>query len=544
MAKDQEFRLKGKQPRKARVNTVTSSEGEQCINGKRLHYFQTFYLIAIAFFAGVSVMIIELAGARVLAPWFGNSLYTWTGLIGVILVSMSLGYYFGGLIADKHPNYVMLAHLIAIASVFTLSIPFLYPSLEQKMGMMDFISGPVIASLLLFAFPGCALAAVSPFAVKLMSLPTRNQNVGISAGYISMFSTLGSVIGTFGAGFWLIPNLHLRTLFLIIGVILGILAISGYSLFAIPRRRKAQLITGFCLLFGLALVALLFSEAPVSAGTLYDQSDYYHRIRVVEQPTENGDILRLIYLDSTLEGGQYPNNWELPFEYQKYWELAKVFCPGLQYALFLGGGGFAMPEALHDAFNQSHVEVIEIDPNVVEVGREFFRTGEYPRMQVIAGDARQYLRHTDRRYDFIFGDAFNGVHYIPYHLVTVEFFEEIKQHLTYHGVYMMNIISATEGDQSTLFHAVINTMAQVFSHIEVFTINPDDRTQLQNVIIIASNEELPIASLGTVSSISPETKEKFLLSYLPSGQYAISNQTVLTDEYNPVEYIVASARRD
>lgn len=523
---------------------MTTPEEEQRIKGKPSHYFQTFYLLAIAFFAGVSVMVIELAGARILAPWFGNSLYTWTGLIGVILVCMSFGYYIGGLIADKRPNYVMLAHLIAIACIFTLLIPFLYPSLEQKIGMMNFISGPVIASLLLFAFPGCTLAAISPFAVKLMSLPTRDQKVGISAGYISMFSTLGSVIGTFGAGFWLIPNLRLRTLFLIVGVILGILAIAGYSLFATPRRRKAQLLMGFCLLFGLALVALPFSEAPVRAGTLYDQSDYYHRIRVVEYPTENWDILRLILLDSTVEGGQYLNNKELPLKYQKYWELIKMFCPGLKSALFLGGGGFAMPEALHDAFNQSQVEVIEVDPAVVEVGRKFFRTGEYPGMQVIAGDARQYLRHTDRRYDFIFGDAFNGVHNIPSHLVTVEFLESIEQHLTDHGVYMMNIISATEGDQSTLFHAVINTMARVFSHIEVFTLDPDDRTHLQNLIIVASNEELPIASLATTTFLSQETKENFLKSYLRQDQYTISNQMVLTDEYNPVEYIVASARRD
>ncbi len=487
-------------------------------------------------------MVIELAGIRILAPWFGNSLYTWTGLIGVILVSMSCGYCVGGLIADKRPDYVVLVHLIAIAGLFTFLIPFLYPALEPQLAMMHFISGPVAASLLLFAFPGCVLAAVSPFAVKLMSLLTRDKKVGISAGYISMFSALGSVIGTFCAGFWLIPHLPLRMLFLIIGVILGIFATAGYGLFAASKRR-IRLLTICCLLFGSALVVFLSAEPPLAPDTLFEQSTYYHRIRVTETPAKTGDTRRLLHLDSTTEGGQYLNKEELPINYQNYWELTKVLCPNLESALFLGGGGFGMPKALHDAFPQSHIEVIELDPMVIEVGRRFFHTKQYPRMKVIAGDARRYLRHTNRRYDFIFGDAFNGLYNIPAHLLTVEFFKAIERHLTDRGVYMMNLISAVEGDQANLFHAVSNTMAKVFSHIEVFTLFPDHRTHLQILLVLASKEELPMPSLSTTISLSQATKEKFLKSYLRPDQYVILNQMILTDEYNPVEYIVASARR-
>lgn len=528
---------------KVKANTVVIPEKKHDVQKERTCLSPSLFLSAIAVFAGASVMIIELAGIRILAPWFGNSLYTWTGLIGVILVSMSCGYCLGGLIADKHPDYVVLVHLIAIAGVLTLLIPFLYPALEPKIGMMHFISGPVVASLLLFALPGCLLAAISPFAVKLMSLLSRDRKVGVSAGYISMFSALGSVIGTFGAGFWLIPHLKLRTLFLITGGILSIFAIAGYGLFAAPRKRKNQFLAGFCLLFGGAMAALLLSESPVTANTLFEQTTYYHRIRVTESRTKTGAIHRMLHLDSTTEGGQYVNARGLPIHYQKYWELTKVWRPQLESALFLGGGGFGMPEALHDAFPQSQIEVIELDPRVIEVGRRFFRTEQYPRMRVIAGDARRYLRHTNRRYDFIFGDAFNGVHNIPAHLVTVEFFEAIKRRLTDHGIYMMNIISAVEGNQSVLFHAVTNTMAQSFRHIEVFTLNPDRRTQLQILLVLASKEKLGMDSLSTAVSLSPAAKKIFLKSYLPPDQYSISKQMILTDEHNPVEYIVASARR-
>ena len=241
--------------------------------------------------------------------------------------------------------------------------------------MMHFISGPVVASLLLFAIPGGLLAAASPFSVKLMSLLSLDRKIGVSAGHVSMLSALGSVIGTFSAGFWLIPHLRLRTLFLLAGLILGIFAIVGYGLFARPRRRRNGLLAGLLLAFGGGAAALLFSESPVRADTVHEQTTYYHRIRVTESRARSGDTRRLIFLDSTTEGGQYVNSRELPIKYQRFWELTKVFCPRLNAALFLGGGGFAMPEALHDAFPQSAIDVIELDPAVIEAGEDSFAPG-------------------------------------------------------------------------------------------------------------------------------------------------------------------------
>lgn len=506
--------------------------------------FQSAFLAAIAVFAGASVMIIELAGIRILSPWFGNSLYTWTGLIGVILCSMSCGYYVGGRLADKHPHYVGLAHLLAIAGIFTLLIPFIYPFLEEKMGTAHLIAGPVAASLLLFALPGCLLAAVSPFSVRLMSLLTRDAKVGISSGSISMYASLGSVLGTFGAGFWLIPHLRLQTLFLIIGAILCLFAIAGYGLFAMPRGRKARLLAGFCLIFGAAMYAQPHAQATRTASTIYEQTSYYHRIRVSEDQTATGVTRRLLHLDSTTEGGQYQNARGLPINYQNYWELTKVFCPQIKSALFLGGGGFGMPKAMQNAFPQCRIEVIELDPMVIEVGRKYFGIEHYPRIRVLAGDARRYLRNTGQSYDFILGDAFHGVHNIPAHLVTVEFFELIRQRLTDQGIYMMNIISAVDGDRSGLFHAVTNTLAQAFSHIEVFALNPDQRMHLQILLILASKEALPVESLSTTALLEPRAKRILLKSYLRPDQYRISKRVTLTDEFNPVEYIVSSARRN
>jgi spermidine synthase len=165
-------------------------------------------------------------------------------------------------------------------------------------------------------------------------------------------------------------------------------------------------------------------------------------------------------------------------------------------------------------------------------------------MRITAGDARRYLRQENRQYDFIFGDAFHGLHSIPAHLVTVQFFQEIKRHLTDRGVYMMNIISAVEGDRSALFHAVANTVRQVFDKVETFTLNPGSPADLQILLLVASRKELPVESAIAGSGLTRTVKSEFLNSYLRHDRYSVSKRTVLTDEFNPVEHIVASARND
>ena len=428
------------------------------------------YLIVAAFCSGAGVMIIELAGNRILAPWFGNSLYTWTGLIGVILMSISGGYYLGGYLADKRPNYAVLAHLLAAAALLTILIPVLQTGVEGSVSDANVILGPVLAATLLFAVPGCLLAAVSPFAVRLISLLTDDKRIGLSAGYVGMSSTLGSVAGTFGSGFVLIPRMNLQMIFLLTGAGLALLAVVGYLLFSITVRRNKSLAAGAIALFALLAVATIYSTNPASRHLLHDETTFYHRIRVTERPTANGDRLRTLQLDTTEEGAQYVDSREMPVghEYQRYWKLAKLFSPDLKTAAFLGGGGFAMPEALLDAFPDARADVVEIDPAVIEVGRKYFRVDEYPRMNAVADDARRFLRRTDTRYDMILGDAYSGLRCVPAHLVTKEFFELVKSRLNERGIFVVDIPGAIEGEDSKMFKSVVKTISEVFADRCVF----------------------------------------------------------------------------
>jgi predicted membrane-bound spermidine synthase len=497
------------------------------------------YSILSAFCCGAAVMVLELAGNRVLAPWFGNSLYTWTGLIGVILVSISGGCYLGGYLADRRPDYVFLAHLMGLAALLTLAVPLGQSLLEGLLDSTSVVWGPVLATLLLFAIPGCLLASVSPFAVRLVSLLSRDRHVGISAGSVGMVSTLGSVLGTFGAGFVLIPHVGLRSIFLVTGLLMGLLAAVGYWLFWTPlRARKGT--AALAVVFFAGMVALVRLQGVTPPDVVFDQTTFYHRIRIREEPMPDGDRERTILLDTTAEGAQYVHSRRLPRRYQNYWELARIFCPRLQTAAFLGGGGFAMPEALVDAYPHARVEVIEIDPVVIDVGRRFFRLDQYPQIHAVTDDARRHLRMTEQKYDLVVADAFHGIRCIPGHLVTREFFQLVKDRLQDDGVVMVDIGAAVAGPDAVLFQSVLKTLGEVFEHHCVFSTRRDvDEQSIRNLFIVAAAHDLEPSLAAARNLPAGDTLHEVLGGYLPPGEYGTPLGVVFTDDWNPVEYLAA-----
>jgi spermidine synthase len=504
-------------------------------------------LIAAAFLAGAAVMLLELAGNRILAPWFGNTLYTWTGLIGVVLVSLSCGYYLGGYAADRRPQAAMLGHLLAAAGGLTMLVPLLQRTVAAWMRTLDPVLGPVVAAAVLLAAPGALLAAVSPFAVRLLSLHSGDRQVGVSAGAVSMAGALGSVLGTFAAGFLLIPHLDLRYLFLTSGGVLAASAATLY-LFLTGAARSRALAILLPAAIGLAAPTVLASrERP--PHVVYEQTTFYHRIRVIELPNDQGSVARYLFLDSTSEGGQYvpPTDGDLPLAYQCCWRLGPALVPDLHRAAFLGGGAFGMPEALLDALPDAEADVLEIDPAVIAVGRRFFRLDQYPRLHPVAEDARRWLQNSQQSYDFIVGDAYHGVHSIPAHLTTAEFFELVKSRLSPQGVYAMNVVGALEGKKAALLQAVARTLQQVFAHVYVLALDVNRPGDTQNVIFLAAGRELDVAGLAaearTVPGRSSPALEQLLHGYVPWEQLRIPPGPVLRDDYNPIEYLAAQDPR-
>lgn len=493
-------------------------------------------LIFIAFMAGAAVMIMELAANRILTPWFGNSLFNWTGLIGVILTALSLGYYAGGWLADLRGDYQTLGHLLAATAGSILCIPLAHRLVGTHFQDMDPMLGPLLASTMLFALPGVLLGSLSPYIIRLMSQLSGDRRIGLSAGTIFMFSTLGSVMGTFSAGFFFIPRINLDTIFVLIGGSIMALALAGYAFLA----RKLSFLSLFLCSCNVVLLVLLAVQEPgKDSSILYDKTNFYHRIRVLQKEVDNGDRMMSLYMDTAFQGAQYDRSLDIPSKYQRFWALSRIFCPDLERAVFLGGGALAMPEALLRAYPGSTVEVIEIDPELLEVGRRFFKMAEYPQLTMIIDDARRYLRLTDKKYDLIFGDVYHGLRTVPAHLITREFFTLVKDRLREGGVYMMNLIGTIQGPHSASFRWTLHTLQAVFKHTYVFAMEPTNLRQVQSIIMVATDAEIPWDDADRQKFEKDPLAGLLISHYISRGDYDLAGASLITDSYNPIEYLAA-----
>jgi spermidine synthase len=491
------------------------------------------FLGLICFVAGAAIMVVEISAFRLLAPYFGNTIYTSTALIGVILVAFSVGGYLGGRLADKHPALGLIGWLLAGAAVLTLFIPALHMVFSTIFNRLGVISGPLMISLVLFALPGVLLGAVSPASVRFYSLTQKDTHVGIAAGTISMLGSLGSFVGTFVSGFFLIATFGVRGIFVGAGVALLLLAVASF--FLARKSRKAQVQV---LLAGLiAGIVGWGSEQPPLKGLIHERESVYHHISVYEEG-ESPHKRRVLALDSTQEGGMNPETGDIILPYQEYWKLALLREPAeVRSALFIGAGAFGMPENVSRDFPKATVDVVEIDPEVIEVGRQFFKLDEHPRVNAHADDARRFLRLSgDRKWDLIFGDAYNGRHAVPSHLATREFFQLVADHLAPGGVYVMNIIAAVNGRKSEFTAGMLGTLRQVFPSVEVFGVGlRHDETQ--NVILFCSRENLrPLIVDRYVAGGS--WQERLIRTHIPAGTVPRS-EVVFTDDHNPVDSIIA-----
>ncbi len=499
-----------------------------------------FLLPLVAFCAGAAVMIIEISGNRLIAPVFGNTIYTWTALIGVILVAMSAGGYLGGRLADRQASARTVGVLLGVAGVATVLIPAAARWTENWVAQTHLIAGPLAMASALFVVPGVLLGAISPYAVKLLSVWRPDHAVGKSAGLVSMSGSLGSFAGTFATGFWLLSAFDLRLILAATGGFLGLLAVAVWAVGG--WKGSSAVALGVALAGGAALG--LGTPLSSASGALFAKNTYYHLIRVKEEEGA-GHRVRLLMLDSTVEGGINLGTGTLPLAYQNYWEIlanAAAFRP--ERVLFLGAGAFGMPVAFSRKWPAAKVEVAEIDPEVVAVGRKFFGLDGAPAVAPVVADGRRWLRSQPAgSYDFIFGDAYNGVSYIPPHLATTEFFAIVADRLKHDGVYMMNLISPLRDESAPLAGAILAALRQHFPHLAAFYVARADPRLRQNLILMASKSPLdPFLEEASAGSVLESTRGQALLrTRVPAevlGPLAASGRP-FTDTHNPVDLFIA-----
>ncbi len=491
------------------------------------------YLLEFTVFAcGALVMIYEINGSRIVAPYIGTSTYVWTSLIGIILAALSLGYWIGGRIADRRPDVKVLALAIFAAAMLVSVTTLLKDVILTFVGA--FPAGlelrSIIASLSLFAPASVALGFVIPYATKLRILSLADS--GKTVGRLYALSTIGSIVGTFAAGFFLIPYIgSTRTLYFIAGS-LFVLAIALGGI-AIKQVAAAAAV----LVIAIASNELTLAVMSRSAN-LVDTDTTYARVRIFDTVhQQSGRPIKVLATDPhTVQSGRFIDGDDtLALDYTRYYHLVRHLRPEFNKVLMIGGAGYSFPQDFVRTYQAASIDVVEIDPGITELAREHFGLADHPRMNVIHNDGRIFLNNAPAgAYDAVMMDAFGSSFSVPFQLATQEAATEVHRVTNDDGVVIFNIGSAVTGPASLFLQSQLAAYRELFPFVTVFKVRPstaDDR--LQNLILVASKRELaPMAD-------DPELSR--MLATRIEGEIPVTVPAA-TDDLSPVERYLSIAQ--
>lgn len=489
----------------------------------------------IAFASGACIMIVELAAGRILAPYIGVSLYTWTSIIGIVMAGISLGNFVGGWIADRYPSTATLGLAFFAGGLATLSI---LPA-TAFMGAFSFpfpinvVDKIVVHVAAIFFVPAFMMGAITPSIIKLALNDLKRTGGTVGAIYAS--NCMGSILGTFATGFLLISWLGTRTVVWLVALTLILLGVA----FGEPWKGKRRLATAL-LVVAILGTALNWREDWRAPARI--ESNYYS-ISIDNRSVENQAVksLTLDYLVHSYT--QMGNPLFLGYWYNKMFaEIAHYLRQnneGLR-ALFVGGGGYSFPRYMEVVYPHTEIDVIEIDPAVTEVVYNELGMPRTTRIRTFNMDARMFFIDNlagGAKYDIIFGDAFNDLS-IPYHLTTHEFNQQIKSNLKNGGFYAANVIDDFREGQ--FLPSYVHTLRRSFKNVYLIReARSGEISGRDTYVVVASDNALDreafarlAAEKGSVVGAIMEDSEleRYLKEKAP---------VLLTDEYAPVDNMVA-----
>ncbi len=493
-------------------------------------------LLVLVFFGGMTTLGVELSASRLLAPFYGNNILVWAILIGLILLYLSVGYYLGGRLADRRPDDRLLLKLIMLAGLLIALIPFISrPILSFSVDAMASLSmgafiGSLIGVLILFAVPITLLGFVSPFAIRLSTAGV--SSTGEIAGRVYALGTVGSLLGAFLPVLLLIPNIGTRNTILTFAFALVLLAAFGL--------RQAIYWVPVVLILLLAIFANITNPTirEAALGELrFEGESLFNYIQVQDTPSgvrrlilnnEERVATHSVYFlnqdPQPLSGG--------PWDYFLLAPFLRADQPGkMANLLVIGLGAGTVPKLYTELFGPDvHIDGIEIDPGVIEVGRRFFDMNE-PNLNAITEDGRYFLRRTDRIYDVVAIDAYRPP-YIPFQLTTVEFFREIQAHLSDDGLVVLNAGQGPNRDDR-LVQALSHTMRAVFPYVVVIV----PSTTSNNLIFASSHPLVPENVIASLSAVD-EPIISMIMKRTPQVYAVDTAEGAFTDDLAPVEQVV------
>jgi spermidine synthase len=483
---------------------------------------RTRFLYVLVFVVGTGSLGAEIAVARLMAPFFGASTIVWANTIGVVLVALSIGYWFGGRLADRNPSLRGLCKMVLLAAVLLAVVPFIArPFFDISVEALDSISagafvGSLFAVLALVAIPVLLLGAASPYALRL-AVPDV-EHAGRIAGRLYAISTAGSLTGTMLSSLLLIPVVGTQRTFLAFALAIGITAVAGLGLRFAPAAAAIA-----------AALAIPVGTVKASADgeVIYETETETQYAQVVEEP--DGD--RLLELNE----GQAIHSLYKPGSYLtgRYWDglivmpFATLDRPPERVAILGNAAGTAARMYGH-YFPDTRVDGVEIDGELTEIGRRYFDLSG-PNLHTYTDDARPWLRQSSGDYDVIVVDAYRQP-YIPFYLATREFFELVRDRLAPGGVVVVNV-GHPEGNDD-LEKAVSATMADVFG-----TVIRDPLEDANSLVLGSEAPASPERLLGAIAILPDDLKN---LAAVESQRLApaLTGGPVYTDDKAPVEWLV------
>ena len=540
----------------------------------------------VVFAASCCSLILELVAGRILAPFIGVSLYTWTSIIGVVLAGISLGNYLGGRFADRWPRRRTLGILLAAGGLASLAIlplinlataiptaDLIDPS-NRLGGALPFdrasllILRIVVITTLIFFTPSLILGMISPVVIKL-TLQDLAHSGGL-VGKVYALSTLGSIVGTFATGFVLVQLFGTRTIVLCVSLVLLVMAVAFGDLLRVGR-------TAVPLAAGVLVVALLVPARNVKAYNCFDgtpsamecvqrsardgwdqatssgclRETAYYCIRIADQTgaSDHQTVKELVldHLVHSYNSIEDPNFLEYGY-IKVYAEMANYLAQRIPdqaiRVLYVGGGGYTLPRHIEATYPNARQEIMEIDPGVTQtVYDQLGVDRNTTNIVTYNGDGRlmldQLLQSGEGQFDLIIGDAFNDLS-IPYHLTTLEFDQKVKRLLKPDGFYLALVIDKLRGGR--FMPAYTDTVLQVWPAVQVLSdAAPWQSPAPSTYVVAAGNQAVDPARLATVRGQGPDGRPvtQIMPGDLMHDWLDQAQAPILTDDYAPVDNLIA-----
>lgn len=490
------------------------------------------FLYLTEFFAGMSVMAVELGASRLLAPYFSSSQIVWTIIIGTIMIAMALGNIYGGKSADKSPDPDRLYGRILIAAIWIALIPVVgkYIVLGISALLIFTVSNNFLiiaafcACMVIFVFPLFLLGTVTPSLAKY-SVDSLDDS-GRTVGTLGAFNTIGSIIGTFVPTFVTIPAVGTSITFLIFSGILIVLAVVYFISKKAGKKKVVAAVLIFVLCCGLGYSD---SFAFWQKDLTYEGESIYNYLQVSQNDK------RVILSTNVLFGVQsvYMKDEDLTGMYYDYAMAAPLMVPDKQVSdmdvLILGMGTGTYATQCRRYLGDMNVEGVEIDEKITQLSRQYFSLSE--DVKVTTYDGRAFLNASDEKYDVIMVDAYQDIT-IPFQMSSTEFFTLVREHLNENGVMVVNMNMRGSGE-GNINQYLSDTIASVFD--TVYTVDVKGSTNRE---LFASNDPQMLETLtAQTASVENEQLRELLTKVADNCEQYVAGNYIMTDDQAPVELL-------